>query len=89
MNSFYNCLRIGRIKKKLTGKEVIKDGNFKFSQTYLSMIENGKTLPSFAVVKKMAEFYGLDYEELLYLHKLAKIKKYKHKISKKYGELYG
>ena len=62
-NSFGSLLRKLRLKKGLSIKKLSSDLNINY--TYISKLENNKSVPSEDFVKKLSEVFGYDREELM------------------------
>ena len=62
-NSFGFLLRKLRLKKGLSIKKLSSDLNINY--TYISKLENNKSIPSEDFIKKVSDTFGYDQEELM------------------------
>ncbi len=62
-NSFGLLLRKLRLKKGLSIKKLSSDLNINY--TYISKLENNKSIPSEDFIKKVSDTFGYDQEELM------------------------
>lgn len=61
--------------QELLGKELNIAGD------YVNMIENGRRTPSFALSKRMADFFGVTVDELFFYPKCEQnIRNYEHNV---------
>ncbi len=58
-----DIVKKARLNKDLSIRAAAKA--MEFSAMYLSQIESGKNMPSDKILRKIADFYGLDFFELL------------------------
>ena len=62
-NSFGFLLRKLRLKKGLSIKKL--SSNLNINYTYISKLENNKSVPSEDFIKKVSDIFGYDQEELM------------------------
>lgn len=71
-----------RKEKKLTQKQISRMLNI--SNTYISMVENGITIPPVVTIMQLAEILGVGREQLILSAKDFLQKQYEKKIENKY-----
>lgn len=62
-NSLGAILRLERLKRNMTQTQVCR--NLGMSLHTLSSAENNKSTPSKTTIRKLAEFYGIEFEQKL------------------------